>query len=193
MRFRASLGISEFVELPLDVAVLGIPGCQVRSLRNLAGVLLQDVIYARTVGYNRVGAFAKRIGDSLYIVFNDAHPVTRIRVNVMEEIFHVLLGHRPDIVTVVPRDGNCRTHDPHNEYQAEECAKAALLPFAALQALLAQQVHIARIAEHFGVTMDLVHHRIGVTDLGELMNAQIRQYALVPIQDLAVLTRGAGP
>lgn len=187
MRFRADLGISEFVELPLDVAARAIPGCEVLGLRHLPGVTFQDVIYARTVGYHRVSALAKRIEDSIYVVFNDAHPVAQVRVNVMEEIFHVLLGHRPDIVTVVPRDGRCRTHDAKNEAEAEGCAKAALVPFAPLQAMLARQTHIARIAEHFGVSIDLIHDRIGATRLGDLMNAQFRQFALVPEQYAATL------
>ena len=99
----------------------------------------------------------------------------------MEEIFHVRLGHRPDILTVVPVDGRHRTYDASAENEAYGCAIASLVPFSGLQAMLARQTHIARIAEHFCVTVGVIEERIGAADLGELMNTQFRQMALVPI------------
>lgn len=180
MRLRAELAISEFVELPLDVAVRCLPECEVLALRHVPGMTLKLLSYARTDGYRRFGALACRNGDRIQIVFNDAHPPPLVRVNVMEEIFHVLLGHRPDVLTLVPRDGRYRTHNGANEAEALGCAMASLVPFAGLQAMLASQWHIARIAEHFAVPIDVVHDRIAATNLGELMNAQFRQFALVP-------------
>lgn len=179
MRFRADLGISDFVELRLDVAALSIPGCEIFGLRHVPGITLRHLIHARTVAYRTFGALARRDGDSVQIVFNDAHQAPLIRVNVMEEIFHLLLGHRPSIVSAVARDGRYRTHDSVNEKEAEACAKAALVPFAGLQAMLDRQSHIARIAEHFCVPVDVVQERIGATQLGALMNTHFRQFALV--------------
>ena len=178
MRFRASLGLSDFVELPLEVAVSRLPKCEVMGLRHVPGITLAQLSYAREKGFRRFGAFARRDGDTIQIVFNDAHQAPQIRVNVMEEVFHLLLGHRPDILSRVPIRGNCRTYDPETESQAYGCAIAALVPFAALEALLAQQTHIRRIAEIFCVPLEVVEERIGLTHLGDLMNAQLRQLAL---------------
>jgi hypothetical protein len=180
MRFRADRGISEFVELPLEVAKLAIPGCEIFGLRHVPNITLQLLIHARTVAYGTFGALARRDGDTVQIVFNDAHQAQLIRVNVMEEIFHVLLGHCPSIVCTVAREGRYRTHDWVCEEEAEACAQAALVPFAGLKAMLERRTHIARIAEHFFVPVDVVQERIGATNLGDLMNAQIRQFSLLP-------------
>jgi len=178
IRFRADLGISDYEELPLDVAARAIPGCVITGLRHLPGVTLEQVVYARDRGYCTFFAMAKLIDDRIHIVFNDAHYPLDIRVNVMEEICHVLLGHRPDIVTNVPRDGRYRTHDSLKEAEAQGAAKAALVPYSALYEMLIRQKHIAWIAEHFGVSIDVVQDRIAATQLGDLMNAQFLQYSL---------------
>jgi len=182
MRFRADLGISEFVELPLDIAAARLPNCEVMGLKHVPGVTLELLAYAREQGYRSFGALAKRYGDSIQIVFNDAHQAPQFRVHVMEEVFHLLLGHRPDILSVVPIDGKYRTYDPANEREAYGCAIASLVPFAALHAMLARQTHIRLIAERFCVPLEVVEERIGATNLGELMNMQFRQLALAPAE-----------
>jgi len=179
IRFRSEVGISEHQELPLDVAVRAIPGCEIFGLRHDPRLTYEQVVYLRTEGYRAFGAMAKRLDDRVYIVFNDDHHPRRVRVDVMEEIFHILLGHREDIVTLAPRNGRHRTHDSAKEAEAEAYAKAALVPYPALFAMLSRQTHIARIAEHFAVPVDVVHERIGATDLGDLMNTQFLQYALM--------------
>jgi hypothetical protein len=53
--------------------------------------------------------------------------------------------------------------------EAYGCATATLVPFAGLEAMLARQTHIARIAEHFAVEVDVVQERIGATNLDDLL------------------------
>lgn len=50
MRLRGELGISEFIELPLEIAVRCVPNCEVLGLRHVPGVTLDQVIHARTKG-----------------------------------------------------------------------------------------------------------------------------------------------
>jgi Zn-dependent peptidase ImmA (M78 family) len=180
IRFRAELGISEFVELPLDRAVARLPNCEVMGLKHVPGITLQQLSYAREQGYRSFGALACRVGEAINIVFNDALQPAQIRVYVMEEVFHLLLGHRPNILSFIPVDGNCRTYDSEIEKQAYGCAIASLVPFSALQGMLTHQTHIRRIAEHFSVPLDVVDERVAATNLGDLMNMQFRQLALVP-------------
>jgi hypothetical protein len=180
MRLRAQVGVADYAYLPLELAVTSVPNCEVLALRHVPGMTLQMLSYARTDAYQSFGALARRDGETIQIVFNDAHHPHTIRVNVMEELFHIRLGHKPDLVTLVPREGRYRTHDANREMEAYGCATAALVPFAGLQAMLARQTHIARIAEHFAVPIDVVQERIGTLNLGDLINAQFRQYALVP-------------
>jgi hypothetical protein len=177
-RLRVQVGASDFEYLALERAVTCLPNCAVLSLRHVPGMTLQMLSYARTQGYDRFGAFARRDGDVIQIVYNDAHHPCTIRANVMEELFHVRLGHKPDIMTLVPTNGRFRTHDANREREAYGCAIAALVPYAGLRAMLASQMHLLRVAEHFAVTVDVVQERIAATNLGELMNMQLRGFAV---------------
>ena len=182
MRLRAELNYSDYGYLPLENALKCVPNCDVLSTRHIPGIAYEDLIHFRTVGYH-VGAFAIRDEHGIKIVFNDAHPPACVRVNVMEELFHLRLGHIPDLLSVIPVDGKHRTHDVMKEREAYGCAIASLVPFAGLQAMLARHAHIERIAEHFFVPAEVVRERIGATNLGDLANAQLRQLALIPNDD----------
>lgn len=180
MRFRAEIGVSDFQCLPLQLAAATIPNGDVLALKHVPGVTLEMLRHAREEGFQKFGAMATRVNGQIKIVFNCAHPPDRVCVNVMEEIWHIRLGHRPSIVSLVPVNGRHRTYDPAIENEAYGCGIATLVPIAALYAMLTQQAHIRRIAELFFVPVDVVEQRIAATDIGELMNAQFRQFALVP-------------
>lgn len=177
---RAELRVSDFECLPIERAAATLPNGEVLALKNVPGITMEHMRYAREEGYSTVGAFAARIGGMLKVVFNCAHPPERICVNIMEEIWHVRLGHRPDIVSLVAINGRHRTYDAAIEDEAYGCGIATLVPLAALYAMVTQQVHIRRIAERFFVPIEVVEERIAATNLGELMNAQFQQFALLP-------------
>lgn len=184
IRLRARLRISEYQYLPHEAALGLIPNCEVWALKNIPGITLEDLVHFRTGGYH-IGAMAFRVDDSVMIAFNDAHPAPAVRVNLMEEFFHVWLGHRPDVLRVYPlNQGSHRRHDPMKEEEAYGCAIAALVPFAGLEAMLARGEHVARIAEHFCVPVDVVMLRISVTQMGDLANARERQLALLASFDM---------
>jgi hypothetical protein len=157
-----------------------LPNAEVLGLKRVPGVTLKLLSQARTTQYQRFGALARREGDTIQIVFNDAHDPRVICVNVMEEVFHILLGHKPDILSVVPMAGRHRTYNASKEDEAYGCASATLVPFAGLYTMLTQRLPIARIAEHFFVPTDVIQERIAVTDLGDLANQQFLQLALTP-------------
>jgi hypothetical protein len=174
------LDVSEYCYLPLDLALTYFSNCQTLGLRSVPGMTLEILIQARTTQYRSFGALARREGNEIQIVFNDAHDPREIRVNVMEEIFHISLGHKPDILSIVPRGGSHRTYDASQEDEAYGCAIATLVPFAGLYSMLAQRFPVARIAEHFFVPVDVIQERIAATDLGRLANEQFIQLALTP-------------
>lgn len=180
IRFRADLNISELVELPLELGVRRVPNCEVLGLKHVPGMTLQMLSQARTTQYHSFGALARHDGQKVQIVFNDAHPPTVIRVNVMEEVFHILLGHEPDTLTTAPVNGRHRTYSAANEDEAYGCAIAALVPFYGLDAMLTRRLPITRIAEHFFVPVDVIQERIAATRLGDVANERYVQLALVP-------------
>jgi hypothetical protein len=98
--------------------------------------------------------------------------VTYVRVHLLEEVFHILLGHPPDQLRLYAIDGRYRTYDPRKEDEAYGCAIAALVPFLGLQDMLARDIHLGRIAEHFVVPLSVVEERIAATNLGHLTSAR---------------------
>ena len=137
--------------MPLERAAAVLPNGEMLALKRVPNVTVEVPRHAREEGYLRFGALAMRIEDSIAIVFSCAHPPEEVCVNVMEEIWHLRLGHRPDIVSLVPIDDRHRTYNAANEDEAYGCAIAALVPVAALYSMLTQQMHIRRIAVLFFV------------------------------------------
>jgi hypothetical protein len=178
MELRAQLGLDEFCNLSQEQALRLIPDCEIHAVKNVHGILFETLLEFHTDG-RHIGAFAVKIGRSVHIVFNDAYPVTDVRVHMMEEFFHLRLGHPPDTVRLYAMDGRFRTYNQQNEDEAYGSALAALVPFAGLQDMLARGTHICRIAEHFVVPISVVQERIAATNLGHLAStsAQLRLLA----------------
>jgi hypothetical protein len=179
MRLRDAVGISDLDYLPHELAIATLGDCEVIPLKNIPTLTVEQLTLVRTYP-SRFGALAIRIEDRMSIVFNDVHPPLLTRVHLMEELFHLRLGHAPDNVRISPVDGHRRTHCAKKEHEAHNCGIAALVPFGGLLAMLAGQAHVARIAEHFGVPVDTVQERIAATNLGDVANARHHQLALVP-------------
>lgn len=103
---------------------------------------------------------------SIWVIYNDAHPESRSRVTLMEEFFHIYLGHPGAIIRVLPNsDSPNRTYDAEVERQAYGCAAATLVPYRALKSMVAGGITVPKIAAHFGVSGPLVSFRLKVTKL----------------------------
>jgi len=98
------------------------------------------------------------------VVFNDSHPPNRIRATLMEEFFHLWLGH-PATTVRVYQDGASRTFDRRVESEAYGSGAAALVPYGTLRQRLSRGESVRAIAEHYEVSRDLVLFRIKVTRL----------------------------
>lgn len=178
MRLRAELNISELEPLEQHRALDLIPNCEVWALKNIPGLPFEVLNHFRTDGY-QFGAFAYQDTDGAHqIVFNDAHPPAQVRVHLMEEYFHIRLGHPPDVVRLYPRDGRHRTHNNAKEDEAYGCGIAALVPYGGLEALLARGSDLRRIAEHYVVPLDVVDLRIAATKLDPSVQLSSRQRPL---------------
>ena len=179
MRLRTELVLSDLDSLAHEHALSLIPNCEIWALKNVSRLPYEHVVHFRTEGF-KFGAMAFRDADGdLMIVFNDAHPPADVRVHLMEEFFHIRLGHLPDAIRLYPQNGKHRTHDYAKEEEAYGSGIAALVPYGGLEAMLARGVHIARIAEHFGVPVSVIEHRISVTRLEHLMSSPQTQLSLL--------------
>jgi len=105
-------------------------------------------------------------GDGHIIIMNDTHALTRQHATLMEELFHIRLGHQPSRIGKCPVTGLVkREYDKRSEQEAYWSAAAALVPYAALRTMVENARMIESIAEHFEVSGDLVAFRLKVTKL----------------------------
>jgi len=92
-----------------------------------------------------------------YVVYNDSHTPERTRATLMEELFHLELGHPP--TKVRPLVERSRTYNRSIESEAYNSGAAALVPYAGLRDMLKDGECISEIAAHFQVSVALVEFR----------------------------------
>jgi transcriptional regulator with XRE-family HTH domain len=99
------------------------------------------------------------IQDQWVVLLNDCHTVERQRVTVLEEIWHILLGHKlVKIAKVAEAYG--RTYDSAEEHDAFYLASATLLPRNAVVAAVERRESAVDIGQRFGTSPELVEYRI---------------------------------
>lgn len=123
--------------------------------------------YFRNAGRRSWSGLALPMPDgSIWVVYNDAHAPSRVRATLMEEFFHVYLGHPTTALRLLPNpEPPSRTYDAGIEYQAYGCAAAALVPYAGLKRMVGTGATVPQIAGAFVVSRDLVLFRLKVTKL----------------------------
>ena len=100
-----------------------------------------------------------------WVIYNDAHPLTRVRATLMEELFHLRFKHPRSKVRLLSTDGEHRTINPTVEDEAYHTGAAALVPFVTLKRMVDDGLTAGEIGKHFRVSPDLVDFRAKVTRL----------------------------
>jgi len=163
LRQRAKLGSLDRLEPAALIATF--PGILLADLTSLAGDTHSAELSILNGESASWSAMALRIdGGPWLITWNPWHAETRARVSIMEEVAHIVLEHKPTKLVPHPATGlPVRTWSPSKEKEAYGVASAALLPFAGIVQLLRRGNVEAEIAEHFGVSIQLVTMRINTT------------------------------
>lgn len=104
----------------------------------------------------------------MLVVYNDSHPPRRVRATLMEEFFHLWLGHRPTRLKVFSNGVSKRDFDRAKESEAYGSGAAALVPYQSLKAMLQKGSSVQVIADHFLVSEQLVEFRIRICKLASL-------------------------
>lgn len=111
-------------------------------------------------------ALAIQLDDGeIQVIYNDSHSPERRRATLMEEFFHLHLGHPPSVLRFYSRDGAGRTFDSEIERTAFASGAAALAPYADLRQMVAAGLTATAIAKTLGVSKALVVYRCKVTKL----------------------------
>ncbi|WP_038382726.1 helix-turn-helix domain-containing protein [Bradyrhizobium elkanii] len=159
-KFRADLGLSP--DEPLDS--LRIEADDVRVIP----VGKADCLDARIIGqltgdasgeWSAMSVPLDSDNEKWAVLLNGTHTVERQRVTLLEEFWHILLGHK---LTKIARiaDAYGRTYDKAEEHDAYYLASATLLPKAAIIDAVNKKLSSEQIAKAFGTSSELVDYRI---------------------------------
>ncbi len=159
-RFRVDLGVPS--NAPLDSLRIQVEGVRVV----LAGKT--DCLDARTARLLRTDARGEWSAMSVpldpenenwAVLLNDSHQIERQRVTVLEEFWHILLGHK---LTKIARIAEAygRTYDKTEEHDAYYLASATLLPKSSMIEAVKTKLSSERVAKAFGTSSELVDYRI---------------------------------
>lgn len=159
-RFRRDLEIG--TEDPLDSLQVNVEGVRVVKLKDSVCFDARTVRKLRHEACNEWSAMSvplDRAMTSWVVLLNDCHTVERQRVTLLEEYWHILMGHK---LTKVARISEAygRTYDQAEEHDAYYLASASLLPREAVQDAVSKGRSAADIAKRFGTSPELVEYRI---------------------------------
>lgn len=159
-RFRADLGLDK--DSPLDSLRLEVEGIAVVPLSKSNCIDMRIAKQLRGSASGEWSAMSVPLdleNDRWAVLLNDSHTVERQRVTVLEEYWHILLGHKLTKISKVA-EAFGRTYDAIEEHDAYYLAAASLLPKAAIVEAVAQNLSSAQIAGNFGTSSELVEYRI---------------------------------
>jgi len=115
------------------------------------------------------GGATQALEDGSHIVIlNQRHSSGRQAATLMEEVCHILFGHRPSEIGADKVGG--RSYNFSIEEEAYAVGAAVLVPYHSLKAFLVSGASIRNIATHFGVTPSLIVYRTKGTGLGKFLS-----------------------
>jgi len=159
-QFRKELGLSD--NQPLDSLRLNVDGVELIRLQETDCIDSATVRRLSTVSCDEWSAMSVPLDErqnEWAVLLNDCHTPERQRVTFLEEIWHILLGHKlVKIAKVAEAYG--RTYDSSEEHDAYYLASATLLPRKAIVRAVEKRESSEGIARQFGTSPELVEYRI---------------------------------
>lgn len=159
-RFRKDLDLDDGVALdPLAIEVEGIEVARLTQTKCLDQRTAYRLGNEACSEWSAMSVPLDASMDNWVVLLNDKHTVERQRVTLLEEYWHILMGHKPTrIVRVAEAYG--RTYDKAEEDDAFYLASASLLPRNAIKLAVEEGHDPTFLARHYGTSNELVAYRI---------------------------------
>lgn len=159
-KFRADLGIAN--DAPVDPLMLVVDGIDVIRLTQTDCLDRQtaSLLSGESCGeWSAMSVPVNLAEDRWAVLLNDCHTKERQRVTLLEEYWHILLGHR---LTRVARIAEAygRSYDKVEEHDAYYLASATLLPRRPLAEAVSRKLSSEELARRYGTSQELVDYRI---------------------------------
>ena len=161
--YRTALGLKPEDPLnPEDLAVhLGVIVWRPEDVPELAeDSLRQLTIHDR----DSWSAVTIRLGVSSLTIVNSAHALTRRRSSLSHELSHLILDHEPGRIDLSPAGYLLlSSFEREQEEEAEWLSATLLVPRAGLQTTFRSTQESSTLADHFGVSVDMLNWRLRMT------------------------------
>ena len=158
--FRRDLKIG--AEDPLDSLQVNVEGVRVVKLTTskcFDARTMRKLRHESCHEWSAMSVPLDRAMTTWVVLLNDCHMLERQRVTLLEEYWHILMGHKLTKVAKVSETYG-RTYDQAEEHDAYYLASASLLPRQAVQAAVSKGLPATEIAKQFGTSPELVEYRI---------------------------------
>lgn len=161
-QFRRDLGLSE--DQSLDPLKLNVKGAGIEIIRLTEADCIEPATIQRLSTdacdeWSAMSVPLDEVQDQWAVLLNDCHTTERQRVTLLEEIWHILLGHKLVKIAKIA-DAYGRTYDSTEEHDAYYLASATLLPRTAVIKAVEKRKSSTDIAKQFGTSPELVEYRI---------------------------------
>lgn len=111
-------------------------------------------------------------GSLHLIIYNPEHSARRRANDLMHELAHILLKHKPTFMFIAPGTGAAlRTYDKSQEEEANWLAGCLLLPRMALLSIRRQKLTDEQACLQYGISTALLQYRLNVSGV----NVQFRR------------------
>ena len=159
-QLRSDLGLKPDQSLdPLRLKIEGVEILPVTLVKNFDKKLIAFLTGEAAKRWSAMSVPIDASQERWVIVYNNSHEKRRQNVSVLEEIWHILQGHRlTRIVKVGPK--HSRTFEADEEHDAYYLAAATMLPREAVDEMLKKKRSADDVGNKYGVSRELVEYRI---------------------------------
>lgn len=147
---------------PEDLAAhLGVIVCRPEDVPELhINSLRQLTIHDR----DSWSAVTIRLGDASLTIVNSAHARTRQHSSLSHELSHLILNHEPGRIDLSPAGHLLlSSFEREQEEEADWLSATLLVPRAGLQTMYRSTQDSQALADHFGVSLDMLNWRLRMT------------------------------
>lgn len=158
--FRRELGLED--QNPVNPLIIKIEGVKILTIRQIEGIPPEFVVHLEgpsAMTWSAMSVPLDEEKDTWVIVRNEQHQLVRQHVSMLEEFWHILLGHKLTKIAKVA-DVYGRTFDENEEHDAFYLAAATLLPENVIRRAVKEKKDIKQLAKYYGTSPDLVEYRI---------------------------------
>jgi Zn-dependent peptidase ImmA (M78 family) len=152
---------------------LGVRVCTPNDIIGIPAEVLHQLLNVDPWGWSAVSIFETEFS---LIIFNPRHSVGRRASDVMHELAHLVLDHKPASV-IVSQDGSMvlRSYNARQEDEANWLAGCLLLPRDALLRCKHLKLPVVEVAHKYGVSEKLAVFRMRITGVDRQWEAATRQ------------------